>query len=118
MRIRTAVRRVCRFCYIVRKKKRTYVYCTANVRVSGAGAIGPENSVALARAFHRVPCPLPHSQHKQRTPFTTVASECGHCGGQSWIPPPTESGLDAAAATWEVARGRFGGVAGELCGIR
>jgi len=50
MRIRTAVRRVCRFCYIVRKKKRTYVYCTANVRVSGAGRrLGPGNRVGHSR---------------------------------------------------------------------
>lgn len=38
MRVRTAVRRICEYCYIVRRKKRIYVYCTANVRVRQARA--------------------------------------------------------------------------------
>lgn len=33
MKIRAAVKRLCEFCYVVRRRAKVYVYCTKNPKV-------------------------------------------------------------------------------------
>lgn len=78
MKVRSSVKRICEYCYVVKRRNKIRVYCTKNPKVRGASArSGAARARRKGRTRELTRCLDPAPQHKQRQLFHTASGEAG-----------------------------------------